>query len=311
MVNTHRLRLLRSLADLKSITAVGASEGLTRSAVSQQLALLEHESGVSLLDRSGRSVGLTDAGRRLVEVSAPLFLELDHVGQHLAAQRAGVAGELRVSAFSSVAIRIVPDLVRRMTAANPALIVHVLENERRESLAALVSNRADLAVIDSTIRPTADLPVRTLPLLGDRLQVLVPHGHALAASTRVALSDLATQEWVWSASAAEYANRLWLACEAEGFTPRVVAECAQIETLIAFVADGLGVAVLPGIAASAAGDAVVLRDLVEPIGREMHLAIPQDRGAHPATESFIEGFRAVAGEAHVPGGLIALGGPQR
>src|SRR6186997_2074732 len=99
MLDVRRLRLLRDLARLGTITAVAAAHTYTPSAVSQQLAALEREAGVPLLKRSGRRVALTPAGTVLVRHAEIVLAALERAGAALAAARTGLSGPLRIGAF--------------------------------------------------------------------------------------------------------------------------------------------------------------------------------------------------------------------
>src|ERR1700735_1867207 len=119
MLDTHRLRLLREFAERGTISATAAALGYTPSAVSQQLAALERESGAVLLDRTARTAELTDAGRRLAaEADLP---------------SAGPTARVTVPAFPTAAVAFGPALVRRVR-AHPGMSLLLRETQREEGL---------------------------------------------------------------------------------------------------------------------------------------------------------------------------------
>lgn len=276
------MRLLRRLDELGAITAVAEAEGLTRPAVSQQLAQLEAETGLHLVGRNGRRAVLTEEGRELVRTSARMFDEIDSVERHLEAQRAGIAGELRVSVFSSAAAHILPGALRALSLEHPELTVRVTENEPPDSLSDLAGNTTDVAIIDGySLHPLDDQTIAT-PLLEDDLVAILPLGHPHAGLDRVPLHELRDEDWVISAKAAPFRAHLIATCRSHGFEPRITSECTQIETVVAMVRGGLGIAVLPQRAVAADDRSVVSRPLDPPMRRTILMAHSTSRPLHPA-----------------------------
>src|SRR5689334_20975630 len=115
MLEVRRLRLLRELAHRGTIAAVADALMFTPSAVSQQLAVLEREAGVPLLERDGRRVALTPAAHRLVEHTETVLAQLEQAAAELADTRDGLAGPLRIGAFSSAARTILPGALALLT----------------------------------------------------------------------------------------------------------------------------------------------------------------------------------------------------
>src|SRR5581483_222629 len=116
MLDLHRLRLLRELADRGTIAATAAALGYTPSAVSQQLSVLEREAGATLLDRAARSVELTDVGRRLAVHAEIILAQVEAAEAELSAQEREPTGRVAVTAFPSAAAAFAPALVRSLRA---------------------------------------------------------------------------------------------------------------------------------------------------------------------------------------------------
>ncbi|WP_229758088.1 LysR family transcriptional regulator, partial [Paraburkholderia caffeinilytica] len=114
MLNLSRLHLLHELSVLGTISAVAEAVRLTRPAVSQQLAQLEEELETVLIERSGRGVQLTPAGRRLVARATGLFEMVADIESEVAAANVEVSGEVRMSAFGSLASSVVPVAISRL-----------------------------------------------------------------------------------------------------------------------------------------------------------------------------------------------------
>jgi DNA-binding transcriptional LysR family regulator len=114
MINVQRLRLLRELSFLGTISAVADSLGLTRPAVSQQLSQLEKDTGLVLVERAGRSVQLTGAGLRLVEQSHEVFESLERIDAEIAVTKESISGDLRISACPSIKSTVLPRPISQM-----------------------------------------------------------------------------------------------------------------------------------------------------------------------------------------------------
>src|SRR5918999_283080 len=148
MLDLRRLRLLRELHERGTIAAVAGALQFTPSAVSQQLAMLERETGVKLLERAGRGVRLTDPALVLVE-HAEAMLERAAVAEaDLAAAAGTVAGRGRIAGFQSVALRIALPAMEALARDAPRLRCELVEAEPEEALPALALGDVDLVLGD-------------------------------------------------------------------------------------------------------------------------------------------------------------------
>lgn len=292
MVSVPRLSLLRQLASLRTISAVAEAEGLTRPAVSQQLAQLEQETGIALLERAGRSVRLTGAGRALLEESRALFAAMESVEAHLNLQRHEVSGEVRISAFSSVAMTLLPEAITTLERAYPSLTVKLSEQEPTEALLALTANRADVAIVDdlNVEEYNSDL-FEHQHLLTDELFAVLPETHSLASLSSVDLTTLAGERWAVIASATSFQNYIAAACRAAGFEPRIGAECQHGSTVLKMVHRVGAVAVLPGLSLQGTHEGVAIRPLTTALTRNVHIAVRRGRSDRPAVRAVADALR--------------------
>lgn len=297
MLSIPRLVLLRQLALLKTISAVAEAEGLTRPAVSQQLAQLEAETGLALLERAGRNVKLTGSARSLLAQSRELFEAIEGVEAHLDAQRMGVAGEIRISGFSSVAINLIPGAVRRLRGDYPDLSVRVIEQEPNEAFVALASNRVDIAMVDDLMAEeyTSDV-LDHVPFVTDRLYAVLWAGHPLAGDAPISLAQLAGERWAMSVGASRFTAHVTNACRSAGFEPNVVCECRQAATVMHMVRARMGVSVLPGLSLVGRPDGLAVVPLVGNPSRQIFVAFRRGRSERPAHRAAISALFAAAGD---------------
>ncbi|MBM7819169.1 DNA-binding transcriptional LysR family regulator [Cellulosimicrobium cellulans] len=318
MLNAARLQILARLENLGTVRAVGASLHLSPSAVSAQLAALEAETGSRLVERTGRRVHLTPAGRTLARHARVILDQMALAEAELAHPDGQPAGVVRVAAFSSGVRTLVIPLARRLVVEHPRVQVEVVELDPRESWPALRRADVDVAV-------TADLldgarlagpDVATVPLLEDPVVLVAPSGapsHSsegtVAGEGPVDLAGLADARWAADLPGRYLSTLVESACRDAGFEPRVVARLPSYELLLAHVEAGLSVALLPGLAVDPRYD-VVARPLRAPRTRPVYAAVR--RGAPPtaATGVVLAGLRRVAADARVAGGAAPAPPPR-
>lgn len=304
MLSIQRLGLLRQLSFLKTISAVAEAEGLTRPAVSQQLAQLEAETGLALLERAGRNVRLTGSARALLDQSRGLFEALEGVEAHLDAQRHGVAGEIRISGFSSVAINLIPGAVAHLREAHPGLQVRMAEQEPNEAYVALAGNKADIAMVDDLMAEeyTSDI-LDNVPFITDRLYAVLPDGHPLADRADIDLAELAGSRWAMSVGASRFTAYVTNACRTVGFEPNVVSECRQAATVLEMVRAGMGVSVLPGLSLVRLPEGITAVPLTDDLPRHIYIAFRRGRADRPTHRAAIEALFSSA-RALASSGLV-------
>jgi DNA-binding transcriptional LysR family regulator len=199
MLDVRRLRVLREVALRGSIAGAAESLRFTPSAVSQQVAKLEREAGVALVERGPKSVTLTTAGWRLVE-HAEAILERLAAAESELRELAGSPPELRVGANTTAAVTIVPGALTRFASVRPDVEVAVAESDPLISLARLCARELDLAIVfEYDHVPLPDDPRIALEtLLEEPMRIVLPAGHPVARQRAVRLLDLAEDTWICS-----------------------------------------------------------------------------------------------------------------
>lgn len=253
MLNLSRLHLLSELSVLGTIAKVAEAVNLTRPAVSQQLAILEQETGTVLFERSGRGVKLTLAGESLVASSAKVFDLVNEIESDLATAKGDVAGEVRISAFGSVATTFIPAVFKELVKQHPQLALRFEELEPGESLKAAAAKQVDLALVDDSISAEAlSSMLYFRPVYEDHLAVVMASSHRLANATTISITDLASENWAINRNAQTYKAQIVNACHEAGFAPKVVASCRNIAATLEMVRTGYVITVLPALALRAA-----------------------------------------------------------
>src|ERR687896_204533 len=186
MLELRRLRLLRELSERGTIAAVADALQFTPSAVSQQLAMLERDAGVKLLERAGRGVRLTDAALVLVGHAGALLERAAIAEADLAAAAGTVTGRGRIAGFQSVLLRIALPAIEALAADAPRLRCEVFEAEPEQALPALALGDVDLVLGDEWQHQPWRLPagLQRHELLRDPVRVLLPVRHPAAPRHR-------------------------------------------------------------------------------------------------------------------------------
>ena len=262
MLDVRRLRVLREVALRGSIAGAAEALRFTPSAVSQQVAKLEREAGVPLVDRGPRSVSLTPAGWRLVEHAEAILDRLARAEIELRAL-AGRPPALRLGSVTTAAVGIVPDALIRFGAVCPDVEVTVAEADPLASLARLPTRELDLAIVfeyDYVPLPS-DPRIVLEALLEEPLRVVLPAEHPLARRRAVRLADLADETWICSTPRSSCHPFTERACRAAGFEPRIRFEFDDYAAMQNLVASGAGVALAPDLGLTRLSPGVAARPI--------------------------------------------------
>ncbi|MEO5662701.1 MAG: LysR family transcriptional regulator [Nocardioides sp.] len=272
-----RLRVLVAVEETGSFSAAATSLGISQPAVSQHISALERQVGSTLVLRGSRPVELSRAGVLLAAHGRALVARLEAAEHDLAEVLDRADRRLRLGSVPTALASFVPPAIARLRRELPDLALTVTDDHMQGLLPRLRDRELDLAVgfgLDE--RDHADLVV--VPLFEDAYRVLLPTGHRLARATRdPTLADLKGETWVGGAARSTWFNVVRDACRARGFEPRVGVVSDDHVAIQAFVAAGLGVAVVPGLAAIRRFRGVTARDVRGPGPvRQLVVAHPRD-----------------------------------
>jgi DNA-binding transcriptional LysR family regulator len=334
MLGVWRLQLLREISRRGSIKAAAEAMSISPSAVSQQLAILEREAGVELLERSGRRVRLTDAAQLLVRHADTITGAIAAAEADLASMQQLVIGTLRVAAFPTAARAILPDVMTALSRQHPALRVTLRDLEAAESLTALQMDEIDLAIVDEYDEPARipdgglefcefmrdplylALPPEESSMAGAAVRPSLDPGAAVRPSTAgaavrpsldpgaaVRLSDFRDAFWIMDTEDSHLGQVTLRACRSSGFEPHVRSNCKDFSVIIALVEAGLGVGMLPGLAIHDRPVRASIHPTDPPLARRIASVIRPERHSHPMIVSALAELERF-GAAYAPPNLL-------
>jgi DNA-binding transcriptional LysR family regulator len=293
MLDLRRLRLLRELNARGTIAAVADALQFTPSAVSQQLALLERETGVRLLERAGRGVRLTDPALVLVEHADALLERAALAEADLAAAAGTVAGRGRIAGFQSVMLRLAVPAIERLARTAPRLRCELVEAEPEQSLPALALGDVDLAIADEWRHQPRRLPptLQRHDLLSDPVHIVLSARHPSARRHRAAvpLAELADEPWATGHAEMGWEEMTQRTCrELGGFDPDIRHRANDANVSLALVASGLAVTLLPDLPLRERPAGVALRPIAEgPVSRAIFAVTRAADSARPSIRALV------------------------
>jgi DNA-binding transcriptional LysR family regulator len=299
VLDLHRLHLLRELNERGTIAAVADALQFTPSAVSQQLAVLEREAGLPLLERAGRGVRLTDAALVLAGHAAVMLEQAARAEAELAAAAGVTGGRGRIASFQSVAIHLAIPAIRTLAAESPELRCELIEAEPEQALPELVLGDVDLVLADEWAhQPRPRLAgVERRDLHREPVHLVLPRGHpAVGRARRVALAELAGERWVAGYPGAGWEDMTRRTCRAlGGFEPDVRHRTNDSVIALGVVAAGQGVTLLPELVGPGNHPGVVVRGIAEgDVHRTIFTATRAADAERPSVRALL---RAVDGAA--------------
>ncbi|MGO1167365.1 MAG: LysR substrate-binding domain-containing protein [Janibacter sp.] len=295
-LSLRRLQMLRELHLRGTVTAVAASLHYSPSGVSQQLAQLEREVGVKLVERHGRRIQLTDLGLLLVDHAEEILGSVERATAALEQAQDGVTARLTVGVWASVATGLLPQALSTLAIDHPGIQVRTTELAPEATAAAVREGMLDVSfVIDYSAYPMDWDPALTRTVVAvERLHAAVPTG-SFPAET-VSLLDLAEYPWILAGARSHFGKAVRIACHRRGFEPRIAHTVEEQPTALALAGGGLGVTLVSDLALPLVPPGVDILALHEPVMRTVstaHRATATPRGS---IDLFIQAVRTTAAE---------------
>lgn len=311
MLDPVKLRVLRSVVETGSIRASAEALGYTPSAVSQHLTSLRRETGLELVERSGRGIIVTAHARALAAEAGHALDALDALDRAVEDLRSGRTGTLRLGYATSIAASWVPELAQQVRRAFPDLRLELVLRDC--SCEDLIEAGMDIVVGEGAEEPRTE-EWEGHDILEEGYVAIVSAGHPLAGRSAVRLQEIADAAWATDDPLESFwFERIGAACRAAGFSPRVEVNPGDFPTVLGFVATGDYVTVQPSVIASDLRPDVVAIPLSPPAPRRrLRVQVRRAVSRNPAAQFIIDGIHALAAKRarEIPG-LVDLAAPGR
>jgi DNA-binding transcriptional LysR family regulator len=295
MLNLTRMRMLREVVSRGTIAAAAEALFMSPSAVSQQMAVLEREAGVPVLERVGRGVRPTETGRVLVAGTERVLAEMERVEAELAAATQGVVGRVRVSAFPTAARAILVPALVGVRDANPNLHLSTVDLEPEEAVPALKARGLDVVLTyEWDLLPSLeDAGVEREELFTEQVYLALPKTHPLSrCGDAVTIAELADAEWIVGRDSTSMLDLVTAATRTAGYEPRTNFHSMDFQVILAAVGAGLGVALVPQLALPADLDGVAVREVADlTIRRSVWATIRRGSGSMPGIAAVLAALR--------------------
>lgn len=313
MLEVRRLRLLAEFARRGSIAATAASLGYTPSAVSQQLAALERETRVALLDRTARSAELTDAGRRLAARAEEILTLVEAAEAELSAQSDTPIGRVVVTSFPTAAVAFAPALAHSL-ADHPGLTFVLRQTRPGDGVRQVQSGEVDIALIDDwtgKVPEQSPAALEFFHLRRDPLVLVVPASHPMSDPERpVDLQELREEPWM-AAPPGEFSRQaVERLLDTVGGARPVPWEFEGLHTILSLVARGIGITAVPALALAAGDQGVAVRSIPGcTLAREVYAVTRTASVRRPSVAVTLRAIYAAAQEPYPAQSIADAGTP--
>lgn len=287
MVEVRQARYFIAVAEELNFSRAADRLNMSQPPLSQAILQLERQLGITLLNRSSRSVMLTDAGHVFLEQCRLLVGASERARDVAALATGGLTGTLRIGAVTSVFTEILPGILKKFRDSRPLVELHVQEIDSHHGRDALERRELDVAIIRQSV---AGKRLRTVPLRRDHFVVVMPEGHRLEGGEGpVSLTEFRDEPWVWLPRqiSPDYHDELVAACRQAGFSPEANHYANSINSQLAMVRCGLGVTIAPKSSVTQQPQGLVWRELRKRVDLVELSVVVRAGGQEPLVQQFI------------------------
>jgi DNA-binding transcriptional LysR family regulator len=288
VVEVRQARYFIAVAEELNFSRAADRLNMSQPPLSQAILQLERQLGVTLLNRSSRSVLLTDAGVLFLEQCRLLVGASERAREVAALATGGLTGTLRIGAVTSAFSETLPQILQRFRASRPLVELHVQEIDSHHGRDALERRELDVAVIRQTVTGKR---LSSVPLRRDHFVVAMPEDHRLAGGGgSVGLAELRDDAWVWLRRdiSPDYHDEIVAACRQAGFSPEAQHYANSIHSQLAMVRCGLGVTLSPESSVRQQPQGLVWRELRKRVDLVELSVVVRAGGEEPLVEHFID-----------------------
>ncbi|MET8142073.1 LysR family transcriptional regulator [Sphaerisporangium sp. NPDC005288] len=306
MLDLHRLKALHAVSVYGSVGAAAEALMVTPSAISQQIAKLERETGARLMERSGRGVKLTDAAGLLAEHAERILALVETAEADFEALRGAVVGRLVMAAFPTAARGLLPGALSELKQRHPDLDLVLHEREPERQIREVSRGELDLAIVQDWLNRPMAIPegLSRASLLDDVADVVLPASHPLAGRREIDLAELHGERWISSSPGTVCHDWLVFTLRTASLEPEFSCMADEYPTQTALVAAGHGCAIVPRLGRDHVPAQVAIVPIRPRPTRRIYAVWRTDAARRPAIRAAVEVLRQMA----PPPGLVPVSG---
>ncbi|MEP0886992.1 LysR family transcriptional regulator [Leptolyngbya sp. PL-A3] len=299
MIELRHLRYFMAVAEELHFGRAAERLHMAQPPLSQQIRQLETELGFDLFHRTRRRVELTEAGQIFFKECRKIFQQLDLAIQKGQQASRGEIGQLSIGFVSSAAYNVLPEILQSFRTQAPDVTLELQELTSDQQLTRLRAGRLDVGFVRP---PMTDEQFASMTVFQEDLAVALPAHHPLAAEAMVPLRSLASEPFILFPRplAPGLYDQIISLCQRADFSPRVVQEAIQMQTIVSLVAAEIGVAIVPLSLENLKRTGVIYRPLQEETPQAAIALIWQKEQVSPTIQRFLDVVKAIIPAQHSP-----------
>ena len=289
----HQLRYFCAIASHSSFTRAAEAEHVAQPSLSQQILKLEDELGARLFDRLPKSVRLTQFGEAFLVRAEKILREIGETKTQIQEMAGTEKGEVVIGAIPTIAPYVLPHLLTTFATGHPGIVINVIEEITPVLLERLHTGKIDAALL---ARPVPGNELLSVELLKEPLFAAIPKEHPLAQRKTVSFRQMKDEPFLLLKEGHCFRDNALAACRRSRVVPNVVFESGQFATILAMVASGMGVSVVPEMAMQPIGGCVFVRINDEQSLRTVGVVRLKHRFATRALMALMKHFQQISGQ---------------
>lgn len=282
-MNLLQIEIFVKVVDIGNFTKAGEILAMTQSGISHNIASLESELGIKLLNRGRNGISLTDSGERIINNMRNILSEAESIKQEAASILGIQNGKINIGSFSSFASKVLPTIISRFKGEFKGIEINFYEGSYDQITRWVEEGKVDIG-ITSLSNPMDHLEAITI--VRDRLVVIVPIHHHLAINEQVKAEDLQGEAFIMPQLGCEVSVKKFL--QKHEVSPNIQFNVEENQTIIAMVCEGLGITIIPELALPYNLEGTIVKPLLPEPFREISIITRSKKQSLPAVKEFIK-----------------------
>lgn len=282
-MNLLQIEIFVKVVDIGNFTKAGEILAMTQSGISHNIASLESELGIKLLNRGRNGISLTDSGERIINNMRNILSEAESIKQEAASILGIQNGKINIGSFSSFASKVLPTIISRFKGEFKGIEINFYEGSYDQITRWVEEGKVDIG-FTSLSNPMDHLEAITI--VRDRLVVIVPIHHHLAINEQVKAEDLQGEAFIMPQLGCEVSVKKFL--QKHEVSPNIQFNVEENQTIIAMVCEGLGITIIPELALPYNLEGTIVKPLLPEPFREISIITRSKKQSLPAVKEFIK-----------------------